>query len=58
MLTPSSLPTETKLRLVRLRELSGYTGDKSDSAALDASQHIKVIVKLKENGGRLPSELR
>ena len=35
----------------------GYTGDKSDSAALNTWLHGKVLAKLKENGGRVPSEL-
>ena len=35
----------------------GYTGDKSDSSAINIWLHGKVIAKLKENGGRVPSEL-
>lgn len=35
----------------------GYTGDKSDSAAMNIWLHKQVIRKLSENGGKVPAEL-
>lgn len=35
----------------------GYTGDTSDSAAMNIWLHKAVIKKLSENGGKLPAEL-
>lgn len=35
----------------------GYTGDKSDSAAMNIWLHAQVIQKIKDNGGRLPTDL-
>jgi hypothetical protein len=35
----------------------GYTGDASDSAAMNIWLHKQVMKKLAENGGRVPSEL-
>jgi len=35
----------------------GYTGDKSDSAAMNMWLHKQVIQKLKENGGKVPADL-
>ena len=35
----------------------GYTGDKSDSASMNIWLHKQVIQKIKDNGGRLPTDL-
>ena len=35
----------------------GYTGDKSDSAAMNNWLHKQVIRKLSESGGKVPAEL-
>ncbi len=35
----------------------GYTGDKSDSASMNIWLHAQVIRKIKDNGGRLPTDL-
>jgi 3-oxoacyl-ACP reductase-like protein len=35
----------------------GYTGDKTDSAAMNIWLHKQVIKKLSENGGKVPAEL-
>jgi hypothetical protein len=35
----------------------GYTGDQSDSAAMNIWLHKAVLKKLAENGGKVPSEL-
>ncbi|WP_313102568.1 DUF3597 domain-containing protein [Brevundimonas sp.] len=37
-------------------ELS-YTGDKSDSASMNIWLHAQVIQKIRDNGGRLPTDL-
>jgi 3-oxoacyl-ACP reductase-like protein len=35
----------------------GYTGDKSDSAAMNIWLHKQVLKKLAENGGKIPADL-
>jgi 3-oxoacyl-ACP reductase-like protein len=35
----------------------GYTGDKSDSASMNIWLHAQVIQKLRDTGGRLPTDL-
>jgi Domain of unknown function (DUF3597) len=35
-----------------------YTGDKNDSASMNIWLHKQVMVKLAENGGKVPDELR
>ena len=35
----------------------GYTGDKSDSAAMNIWLHKQVILKIVDNGGQLPRDL-
>lgn len=35
----------------------GYTGDKSDSAAMNIWLHKQVLKKLAENGGKVPASL-
>ena len=35
----------------------GYTGDKSDSAAMNIWLHREVMKKIKENGGKVPAGL-
>ena len=35
----------------------GYTGDKSDSASMNIWLHKQVIQKIRDNGGRLPTDL-
>ena len=35
----------------------GYTGDMNDSATMNMWLHKQVIQKLKENGGKVPSDL-
>ena len=36
----------------------GYTGDKSDSAAMNIWLHKQVMKKLEENGGKVPANLK
>jgi hypothetical protein len=36
----------------------GYTGDKSDSAAMNLWLHKQVIVRLEQNGGKVPANLK
>jgi len=46
--------------LAQRKELAkelGYTGDVSDSAKLNVWLHKQVLVKLAENGGKLPDDL-
>ena len=40
-----------------LAEELGYTGDKSDSASMNIWLHAQVIQKIRDNGGRLPTDL-
>jgi hypothetical protein len=35
----------------------GYTGDKSDTAAMNMWLHKQVMKKLEENGGKVPADL-
>ena len=35
----------------------GYTGDKSDSAAMNIWLHKQVIQKIRDNGGQIPNDL-
>ena len=49
----SSLATRKELA----QELS-YTGDMNDSASMNIWLHKQVMIKLAENGGRVPDELR
>ena len=49
----SSLAARKQLAL----ELN-YTGDMNDSASMNIWLHKQVVVKLAENGGRVPDELR
>ena len=35
-----------------------YSGDKNDSAAMNIWLHKQVMVKLAENGGKVPAELK
>jgi Domain of unknown function (DUF3597) len=35
-----------------------YTGDKNDSATMNIWLHKQVMLKLAENGGKVPDELR
>jgi hypothetical protein len=35
-----------------------YTGDTGDSAAMNIWLHKQVMIKLAENGGKVPAELR
>jgi hypothetical protein len=47
--------------LAARKELAGelnYTGDMSDSASMNIWLHKQVMIKLAENGGRVPDELR
>ena len=47
--------------LAARKELAGelnYTGDISDSASMNIWLHKQVMIKLAENGGRVPDELR
>jgi hypothetical protein len=41
----------------QLAQELGYTGDKSDSAAMNAWLHGKVMQKLAENGGKVSASL-
>jgi hypothetical protein len=41
----------------QLAQELGYTGDKSDSAAMNAWLHGKVMQKLGENGGKVSASL-
>ena len=43
--------------LKRAADELGYTGDKSDSASMNIWLHAQVIQKIKDNGGRLPTDL-
>ncbi len=36
----------------------GYTGDKSDSAAMNIWLHKALMKKLAENGGKVPADLQ
>jgi hypothetical protein len=36
----------------------GYTGDKNDSASMNIWLHKQVMVKLEENGGKVPASLK
>jgi len=42
----------------RLAEELHYTGNLNDSAAMNVWLHKQVMVKLAENGGKVPSDLR
>jgi hypothetical protein len=42
----------------RLAEELHYTGNLNDSAAMNVWLHRQVMVKLAENGGKVPSDLR
>ncbi len=47
--------------LAARKELAGelhYTGDTEDSAAMNIWLHKQVMVKLAENGGKVPDELK
>jgi hypothetical protein len=47
--------------LAARKELAGelnYTGDMNDSASMNIWLHKQVMIKLAENGGRVPDELR
>jgi hypothetical protein len=35
-----------------------YTGDKNDSASMNIWLHKQVMIKLSENGGKVPAELK
>jgi hypothetical protein len=41
-----------------LAEELHYTGDKNDSASMNIWLHKQVMIKLAENGGKVPDELR
>ena len=49
----SSLPARKELA----KELR-YTGDTNDSATMNIWLHKQVMIKLAENGGKVPAELR
>ena len=49
----SSLPARKELA----KELH-YTGDTNDSATMNIWLHKQVMIKLAENGGKVPAELR
>ncbi|MGO9698133.1 MAG: DUF3597 domain-containing protein [Xanthobacteraceae bacterium] len=49
----SSLPARKELA----KELR-YTGDTNDSAAMNIWLHKQVMIKLADNGGKVPAELR
>jgi hypothetical protein len=42
----------------RLAQELHYTGDMNDSASMNVWLHKQVMIKLAENGGRVPNELR
>jgi hypothetical protein len=42
----------------RLAEELHYTGNLKDSASMNVWLHKQVMIKLAENGGRVPNELR
>jgi hypothetical protein len=42
----------------RLAQELHYSGDMNDSASMNIWLHKQVMVKLAENGGRVPNELR
>ena len=49
------------LSLAARKELADelhYTGDKNDSATMNIWLHKQVMLKLAENGGKVPNELR
>lgn len=41
----------------QLADELGYTGDKSDSAAMNIWLHKQVLQKIRDNGGQIPSDL-
>jgi hypothetical protein len=41
----------------QLADELGYTGDKSDTAAMNMWLHKQVMAKMAENGGKVPAEL-
>lgn len=50
------LDSSLKARQTLAKELS-YTGDTKDSGAMNVWLHKQVMIKLAENGGKVPSEL-
>jgi Domain of unknown function (DUF3597) len=42
----------------RLAEELHYTGNMNDSASMNVWLHKQVMIKLAENGGKIPNELR
>src|SRR5690606_10125665 len=56
LMKPVGLETSLAERKELADEL-GYTGDKSDSASMNIGLHKQVIQKIKDNGGRLPTDL-
>ena len=42
----------------RLAQELHYSGDMNDSASMNIWLHKRVMIKLAENGGRVPNELR
>jgi hypothetical protein len=42
----------------QLAQELGYTGDPNDSATLNIWLHRQVMLKLEQNGGKLPPGLR
>jgi Domain of unknown function (DUF3597) len=42
----------------QLAQELGYSGDKSDSASMNIWLHKQVMIKLEQNGGRLPANMR
>ena len=42
----------------RLAQELHYSGDMNDSASMNIWLHKQVMIKLAENGGRVPTELR
>jgi uncharacterized protein DUF3597 len=42
----------------RLAQELHYTGDMNDSAAMNTWLHKQVMIKLAENGGQVPTQLR
>jgi hypothetical protein len=51
------LDSSLKARQELAKELN-YSGDMKDSAAMNIWLHRQVMVKLAENGGKVPDELR
>lgn len=41
----------------QLADELGYTGDKSDSAAMNIWLHQQVLQKIRDNGGQIPNDL-